>query len=104
VPSVAAIVPGKVYEYLGAMRPLIAIAPPHGAIGDLLRETGGGKAVSQSDIDGQAALILELYTDWALGSREALGAEHIRRISQYERREATRKLAMLFDRVTGKNS
>ncbi|HET6402863.1 MAG TPA: hypothetical protein VFH95_15880 [Candidatus Kapabacteria bacterium] len=102
VPSVAEIVPGKVYEYLGAMRPLIAIAPPEGAIGDLLRETYAGETVRQSDIEGQARLIKAIYDDW----QNSVGANGISPfpmrtdiISQYERREATRTLAGLFDQI-----
>lgn len=97
VPSVAEIVPGKVYEYLGAMRPLIAIAPPEGAIGDLLRETHAGKAVRQSDIEGQARLIKTIYDDWLQHRFSFAMQPEI--ISQYERREATRTLAKLFDRI-----
>jgi hypothetical protein len=97
VPSVAEIVPGKVYEYLGAMRPLIAIAPPEGAIGDLLRETHAGEAVRQSDIEGQARLIKAIYNDWL--QHRSVFAMQPEIISQYERREATRTLAGLFDQI-----
>jgi glycosyltransferase involved in cell wall biosynthesis len=98
VPSVEQIVPGKVYEYLGAMRPLIAIAPPNGAIGELLRETGAGEAVRQSDIESQARLIERIYNDWLTGSSSFRMDPTA--ITQYERREATRKLAGLLDQVT----
>jgi len=98
VPTVAEIVPGKVYEYLGAMRPLIAIAPPEGAIGDLLRETEAGEAVRQSDIEGQARLIKCIYDDWREGRSSFAMRPEI--ISRYERREATRALTELFDRVS----
>lgn len=96
IPSVEHIVPGKVYEYLGAMRPILAIASPNGAIGELLKETGGGEAVSQSDIEGQARVIKGFYSDWLSGNPPAsqMNAEII---SHYERREATRKLAEVFD-------
>lgn len=93
------IVPGKVYEYLGAMRPLIALAPPEGAIGDLLRETSGGEIVRQSDIEGIARIIKSHYDRWVRG--EDIGASmNVEAIRQYERREATRKLASLFDRLS----
>ncbi len=98
VPSVAEIVPGKVYEYLGAMRPLIAIVPPDSAIGDLLRETGAGEAVLQSDIEGQARLIKRIYEDWLAG--RASFAARPETIERYERREATKKLAGLFDQLS----
>ncbi len=92
------IVPGKVYEYLGAMRPLIALAPPHGAIGELLKETGGGKAIKQSDVASIADLISSLYKRWESGTADtSLDATTI---SQYERKESTRKLASLFDKLT----
>lgn len=99
VPSVAEIVPGKVYEYLGAMRPLIAIAPPGGAIGELLKETHAGEAVKQSDIEGQARVILELYDQWQGKAAGSISMQP-EAISKYERREETRELAGLFDRVT----
>jgi glycosyltransferase involved in cell wall biosynthesis len=98
VPTVAEIVPGKVYEYLGAMRPIIAIAPPHGAIGDLLRETGSGEAVAGADIAGQARLIKQVYDDWS--NSNSSFAMLTEQIMQYERREATRKLAAQFDLLT----
>jgi glycosyltransferase involved in cell wall biosynthesis len=100
VPSVAQIVPGKVYEYLGAMRPLIAIAPPQGAIGDLLRETRGGEAIAQSDIDGQARIIKTLYDSWLDPQAPKIYDMQPSIISRYERREAARSLAQLLDKVS----
>jgi hypothetical protein len=98
VASVSEIVPGKVYEYLGAARPIMAIAPPEGAIGDLLRETNAGETVRQSDMEGQARIIKRVYDDWSKG--ESSFAMKLDTISQYERHEATRKLAGLFDFLT----
>jgi glycosyltransferase involved in cell wall biosynthesis len=93
------IVPGKVYEYLGAMRPIIAIAPPEGAIGDLLRETSGGEIIRQSDVEGIASVIKQYYDRWQRGENLA-SSMNADAISHYERREATRKLASLFDRLS----
>ncbi|MFI5264026.1 MAG: hypothetical protein ACHQM6_05890, partial [Candidatus Kapaibacterium sp.] len=98
IPSVEHIVPGKVYEYLGAMRPILAIAEPHGAIGELLKETSGGEAVAQSDIEGQARVIKGFYENWLRGDSAASQMDK-EKISQYERREATRKLANVFDSI-----
>jgi len=92
------IVPGKVYEYLGAMRPLIALAPPEGAIGDLLRETSGGEIIKQSDIEQISRSILSLYRRWERGENLS-STMNTDAIKKYERREATRKLASLFDRL-----
>ncbi len=95
-PSVAEIVPGKVYEYLGSMRPMLAIAPPEGAIGRLLKETSGGTTIANSDIEGQAAAFRNFYDRWSAG--ESLSSSmNTALITQYERREETRRLAALFD-------
>jgi len=99
IPSVEHIVPGKVYEYLGAMRPILAIAEPQGAIGELLHETKGGEAIAQKDIEGQARVIRDFYQRWLRGDSPASQMDS-EKISQYERREATRKLAEVFDKCT----
>lgn len=96
--TVEHIVPGKVYEYLGAMRPLIALAPPHGAIGKLLEETHGGKAISQKDVDSIADYITSLYTGWKNGD-DLASQMNIEAIRKYERRESTKKLATAFDQL-----
>ena len=98
IPSVEHIVPGKVYEYLGAMRPVLAIAQPDGAIGELLKETNGGEAVAQSNIEGQARVIKRFYECWLKGESPSLKM-NADLISHYERREATRKLAEVFDGI-----
>lgn len=94
--TVGAIVPGKVYEYLGAMRPLIAFAPPDGAIGELLKETNGGRAIAQSDADSAALYIKTLYDAWQRGEQTS-SIMKTEVISKYERREETRRLAEVFD-------
>ncbi len=104
VPTIASIVPGKVYEYLGAMRPLIAIAPVQSAIAELLAETHAGRAVDQSDIPGQADLISELYEDWSArntgrGSQANFEMKP-EQIERYDRRIETGTLAGLLDRIT----
>jgi hypothetical protein len=104
VPTVASIVPGKVYEYLGAMRPLIAIAPRESAIAELLAATGAGRAVDQADISGQAELIADLYEDWLARNSGGIVKPHFELkpevIEQYDRRIETGTLAGLLDRVT----
>jgi hypothetical protein len=80
------------------MRPLIALAPPHGAIGQLLEETHGGKAISQKDVDSIADYIATLYNVWQEGDNLA-SLMNIEVIRKYERRESTKKLAEAFDRL-----
>lgn len=89
------IVPGKVYEYIGSFKPVIAIAPMQGAIADLMNETKAGGSAHQSDIEGIAHIILEMYRAFKEG--RSLAQPNIEAIKSYERRESTRKLAHLLD-------
>jgi glycosyltransferase involved in cell wall biosynthesis len=43
---------GKVFEYLAAGRPILAVVPPDGAAADLIRETHAGMVVAPDDVDG----------------------------------------------------
>lgn len=61
------LIPLKVYEYLGAGRPVLALCPPDGETGRLVRETGG-IAVEPSDISGASGAIRALYERWRSGN------------------------------------
>jgi hypothetical protein len=89
----AEIVPGKVYEYIGAMRPIIAIAPTEGAIHNLLMEAGSGRTAHQSDVGGIASVIESSFSAWK--AREIF-APNYNVIAQYERKNATGALARLL--------
>jgi glycosyltransferase involved in cell wall biosynthesis len=52
-------VPGKLYEYLAAGRPILAIAE-EGEIADLVRASGIGRSVMPSDYEGIAAALLDV--------------------------------------------
>ena len=45
---------GKVFEYLAAERPILAVVPPDGAAAELIREAGAGVVVAPDDVDGIA--------------------------------------------------
>ncbi len=93
------VVPGKVYEYIGSDRPLIAVAPERGAIADLIAETRGGYVAHQSNVAGIANAFLALYSDHIKGTRSLLPDTEA--IARYERRTTTGELAHLLDTLTG---
>ena len=93
----AQIVPGKVYEYIGTGRPVLAIAPEEGAIAELLRETGAGLVAHQSDPTGIERNVSRLV-DASLRDVEILDRDH-EAIAAYERREVTRRLAGFLDDI-----
>ncbi len=59
---------GKVFEYLAAERPIIAVVPPDGAAAHLLRETGAGIVVAPDDIDGMRAALADLDARFKAGT------------------------------------
>jgi hypothetical protein len=89
------IVPGKVYEYIGTLKPVIAIAPENSAIADLIKEVDGGFVAEETDIDGIAAGVEKLYTRWLKG--EDLLNTNTSAVNKYERKEATKELALLLN-------
>jgi glycosyltransferase involved in cell wall biosynthesis len=62
---------GKVFEYLAAERPILAIVPPDGAAADLIRETGAGVVVAPDDVEGMTAALDGLHARWQDGQLEA---------------------------------
>jgi glycosyltransferase involved in cell wall biosynthesis len=50
----------KVFEYLAAERPILAVVPPDGEAAALIRGTGAGTVVAPDDVAGMAAALSEL--------------------------------------------
>ncbi len=55
---------GKVFEYLAAERPILAVVPPDGAAAELIRETGAGVVVAPDDLNGMVAALRDLHARW----------------------------------------
>ena len=85
---------GKVFEYLAAGRPILAVVPPDGAAAELIRETDAGVVVAPDDVEGVAAALRELHarhTDGGLPSVE-LPEDTRERLSRRARVEETADL------------
>jgi glycosyltransferase involved in cell wall biosynthesis len=95
------VVPGKVYEYIGSGRALLAVAPEKSAIADLIAETRSGYVAHQSNLPGIADAFLKLYNDHLNGTRSLQPDEAA--IARYERRNTTGVLAGLLDDFTARH-
>ena len=62
---------GKVFEYIAAERPILAVVPPDGAAAKLLRDTGAGTVVAPEDVDGIRAALVDLHARWRDGGLDA---------------------------------
>jgi glycosyltransferase involved in cell wall biosynthesis len=59
---------GKIYEYLAAERPILAVVPPDGAAARLVRDTGSGTVVPPDDVEAMREALLDLRRRWREGS------------------------------------
>ena len=91
---------GKVFEYLAAERPILALVPPDGAAAELIRETGAGVVVAPEDVDGISEALGELVRRWREGKLNGtpLSDEWRRRLS---RRTRTEEYAEFLREVAG---
>ena len=84
-------VPGKLYEYLAAKRPILALIP-EGAAADIIRSTKSGIVVPPKDINSTKQAILKFFQEWKRGSLGTIQRD----ITKYDRRALTEKLAKIF--------
>ncbi len=60
-PNVSGIVPGKLFEYLAAKRPIFSIGDLNGDTAAIINETKAGTMVGFKDYEGTKAAVLALY-------------------------------------------
>jgi glycosyltransferase involved in cell wall biosynthesis len=66
----APVLPGKLFEYLAAERPILAAVPPAGAAANLIREAEAGIVVAPDDIRSIRDALVGLEARWRAGSLE----------------------------------
>ncbi|MBV8599629.1 MAG: glycosyltransferase [Actinobacteria bacterium] len=89
---------GKVFEYLAAERPILALVPPDGAAARLLDETGASVVVASEDVEGTVRALTDLRDRWRAGALDGtpLSDEWRRRLS---RRSRVEELAQLLEKI-----
>jgi hypothetical protein len=80
----------KVFEYLGAGRPILSIPSDGDVIDALLSETGAGASASTAEEVGR--ILLEYYREWRDGGRVGCRGDS-RAIARYTRRSQAARLA-----------
>jgi glycosyltransferase involved in cell wall biosynthesis len=92
--AAATIVTGKVYEYLGARRPILALAP-EGDASKLIRELDAGKIVPPDNPRAVETVMLEWMELWINGKPIPCASEAS--IRRFERKVLTGEMVALFE-------
>lgn len=88
------VIPGKLFEYVAARRPIFALCNP-GATQQIIERAGLGKTVPAESVDACTALLREWLS--APVPEEIAADEAF--LARFDRREITRRLAQLLDEV-----
>jgi len=89
------ILTGKIFEYLAAERPVLAIGPANGDVADVLTQSQAGKIIDFTDKKGLKEALLNMHADFKNNRLFVNSGE----ISGYSRYELTRKLTEVMDRI-----
>ncbi len=96
-PKSKSILTGKLFEYIGAKKPILALVPD-GEAKDLIVKEGLGVAVEPKDIDGIEKAIFGLYEKWKLNSLKFGGNGSLFR--KYEMSVLTKKFVEAIEGIS----
>ena len=101
-PEYRATLPGKLFEYLGAGRPILGIGQTDGAMARVVADAGAGMTADWSDQDAISSYIDRAWEAF-LNDSCHLGSDGLfpgGNIDAYSRKKTTACLAALLDKVT----
>ena len=89
-PNAKGIVTGKVFEYMASKRPILAIGPKDGDLGEILTQTSSGIVCDYDNVENLSSTIWRIFKD---------DTKFENNISLYSRVELTDKLVNLLNEV-----
>ncbi len=93
----------KLFEYLGARRTVLALAPEDSDAGRILRQTGAGVIVPPNDRDEILQALAILYGQWQRGELSAAPG-HANEVEEYEILHLGRRLVNRWERIAGERT
>ncbi len=95
VPSAKGIITGKIFEYLQAKRPILAIGPEDGDLAEILAKTNAGSIVDFNEKEQLKKTVSDLYKKYKQNSLIVSSVN----IEQYHRKELTKQLSVILKQV-----
>jgi glycosyltransferase involved in cell wall biosynthesis len=86
------IIPGKLFEYFRAGKPILAIAPEEGAVAELIQQTNSGSVCNEDNISGIKNVIKQNYLNW----KNHIPIPTPKNITQFERKKLTKTLSEIL--------
>ncbi|RJS90667.1 glycosyltransferase [Candidatus Bathyarchaeota archaeon] len=93
-PNIEGCIPSKLFDYIAAERPILAIVPSNGIAAEIVRNGKCGKVINPDDTEGMKKAFLEFYNK--LLSGELYYHPNHGYLKQFNRRYLTYKLSELF--------
>ncbi len=99
-PHLRAVLTGKLPEYLGARRPVLALVPD-GAARDVLVRTGAAAVVASGDVEAAAEALLGMYRQWKAGELPEPDPEVV---AEFDRTRLVARLGSVLEAVVGEGA
>ncbi|MBL4887940.1 MAG: glycosyltransferase family 4 protein [Flavobacteriaceae bacterium] len=96
-PHTRAIIPGKLFEYLAAKRPVLAIGPEGSDVAPIIKTTEAGHYFNYSEKDALKKILLNYFNTYLKGESLEVRSKHV---EQYSRRALSKTLAKVIEVVS----
>ncbi len=97
-PEYRAVLPGKLFEYLASMNPILGIGQTDGAMARIVNETGAGVVFDWNDPESVASFINLCWNDFNAGQEADPARADL--ISRYSRKAVAARMAELLENVS----
>lgn len=92
-------VPGKLYEYIGLKKPILALVAKNTLTAEIVSATKSGVVIDPSNTEEIKTSIIKAFENYKKGNLK-LERENDSLIYQYQRKRLTGQLAQIFNKIT----